>query len=185
MFTIRRIDHNHYPNGKKTFYHYTSEKYYEIQVETSETGWNFSLIEEVFEIPFEKNLEEEIFESYKEGSEVYVSEVNDEETGIIVIQHMEWNNTLLIHNLYVDKQFKRKGIGTALFGVAQKRARELGVRMITLETQTSNYPAIQFYLKNGFQLIGFNLNSYSNEDVKKKEVRIEMGYLIENRPWDE
>jgi ribosomal protein S18 acetylase RimI-like enzyme len=181
MVNIRRIDPKNYPFGKQVFYQYTSEKYYDVQVETCMNGWNFSLREQVFEIPFEKNLEEEIFDSHKEGSEVYVSEHNGEESGIIVMQHMEWNRTLLIHNLYVAQQFKRKGIGSALLAVAQKRAHELGVRMITLETQTSNYPAIQFYLKNGFQLIGLNVNSYSNEDLKKKEVRIEMGLLLENR----
>lgn len=181
MLTIRRIYQKNYPMGKQVFYQYTSEKYYEIQMETSNDGWNISLTEEVFAAPFKKNLKEEIFDSHKEGSEVYVSENNGEETGIIVIQHVKWNNTLLIHDLYVDIQFKRKGIGSTLFEIAQIRARELGVRMIVLETQSSNFPAIQFYLKNGFQLIGLNLNSYSNDDIKKKEIRIEMGYLIENR----
>lgn len=181
MLTIRRIYQKNYPKGKQVFYQYTSEKYYEIHMDTSSNGWNIALKEEVFEDPFKKSFKEEIFDSYKEGSEVYVSEVNGEETGIIVIQYMEWNNTLLIHDLYIDKQFKRKGIGSTLFEIAQKRARELGVRMIVLETQSSNFPAIQFYLKNGFQLIGLNLNSYSNEDIKKKEIRIEMGYLLEKR----
>lgn len=178
MVTIRRIDQKNYPMGKQVSYHYSSEKFYKVQMDARSNGWNISLTEDVFEVPFEKNLEEEIFDSHKEGSEVYVSEHDGEETGIIVIQHMEWNNTLLIHDLYIDKRFKRKGIGSALITVAQKRAREMGVRMIVLETQTSNYPAIQFYLKEGFQMIGFNLNSYSNEDVKNNEVRLEMGYII-------
>lgn len=157
MLTIRQVYQNDYPMGKQVFYNYTSEKYYEIHMETHNNGWSFSLMEEKFEIPFEKNLEEDIFDAHKIGSEVYVSEINGEECGIMVIQHMEWNNTLLIHDLYIDAQFKRKGIGSTLIEIAKKRARELEVRMITLETQTSNYPAIKFYLKNGFHLIGFNL----------------------------
>ncbi|MFY0742770.1 GNAT family N-acetyltransferase [Solibacillus silvestris] len=180
MLTVRQIHKKNYPMGKKVFYNYTSEKYYEIYMEATQNGWNFSLTKKQFEIPFEKNIEEEIFDPQKNGSEFYVSETNGEESGVLVIQHMEWNNTLLIHNLYVDNRFKRQGIGNALFELTKKRACELGVRMITLETQTSNYPAIQFYLKNNFQLIGFNLNSYSNEDIKKKEIRIEMGYFMEN-----
>ena len=62
----------------------------------------------------------------------------------MVVQKMEWNNTLLIHDLYVDSQFKNKGIGSKLIEVAKKRANELGVRSITLETQTSNYPPSNF-----------------------------------------
>lgn len=165
--------------GKQVFYQYTSEKYYEIHREIQSNGWTFSLTEERLSIPFEKNSEVEIFESYKEGSEVYLSEIHGEESGIMVIQQMEWNNTLLIHDLYVDRRFKRNGIGRSLIEIAKNRAIELGLRMITLETQTSNYPAIQFYLKNGFELIGFNLTSYSNKDIKKNEVRIEMGYIPE------
>ena len=181
MYTIRRLDPLDYPMGKQVVYQYTSEKYYEVETEKSMNGWSFSLEEQKFAQPFEKSLVEDIFESYLEGTEVYVSECKGEEAGVIVMQHLEWNNTLLIHHLYVEQQFKRKGIGSALLIFAQKRARELSVRMITLETQTSNYPAIQFYLKNGFQLIGLNVNSYSNEDMEKKEVLIEMGCKIENR----
>jgi len=179
MVTIRQIYQKDYANGKKVVYKYKSERYYETDIERKDNGWNLSLNERSFVDPFEKNYEEEIFEPYKEGSEVYLAELNDEEAGIMVIQKMEWNNTLLIHDLYVDDQFKKNGIGSILIEIAKKRATNLGVRAIYLETQTSNYPAIQFYLKNDFELIGCNSISYSNEDVKKKEVRIEMGFLLE------
>lgn len=180
MYSIRRLNPKDYPNGKQIVYQYTSEKYYEVKLATTENGWSFSLSEQEFELPFEKNLEEDIFDCYKEKSEVYVVEMNGEEAGIVVIQHMDWNHTYLIHHLYVKPRFKRKGVGSALLEFAQERAREFGARMITLETQTSNYPAIQFYLKNGYQLIGLNVNAYSNNDLQKKEVQIEMGLRIEN-----
>ncbi|MGV2939345.1 GNAT family N-acetyltransferase [Mesobacillus sp. LC4] len=180
MVTIRQIYQKDYFAGKKVFYEYTSEKYYDIHIEQKDNGWNFSLAEERFAVPFEKKLEEEIFEPYKEGSEVYFADYKEEEAAVMVIQHMEWNNTLFIHDLYVYKRFKKIGIGRSLIEVAKKRATELGVRAINLETQTSNYPAIQFYIKNGFDLIGLNSIFYSNEDIEKKEVRIEMGYKLEN-----
>lgn len=179
MLTIRQIDRKHYPTGKQVFYRYTSEKYYDIEIEKHQQGWNFSLTEKDFDRPFEKNLEEELFDAHNKEADVFVCEINGQECGVIALQKMEWNNTLLIHNLYVELQFKRQGIGTALFAFAKKHAHEMGVRMITLETQTCNYPAIQFYLKNGFQLVGLNLASYSNEDRKNKEVRIEMGYFMD------
>ncbi|MFC4355632.1 GNAT family N-acetyltransferase [Chryseomicrobium palamuruense] len=137
-----------------------------------------SLTEAVREEPFVKHLVEEIFESYKEGSEVYVAEIDGKEAAILTIQYMEWNKTLLIHDLYVDAAYSKQGLGSRLIERAKERAHELGARALTLETQTSNYPAIQFYLKNGFELIGFNTMSYTNTDVQNKEVRIEMGFLI-------
>lgn len=180
MVTIRQIYQKDYLNGKKVIYKYKSERYYETHIERKDNGWNLSLTERIFVDPFEKKYEEEIFEPYKEASEVYLAELNDEEAGIMVIQKMEWNNTLLIHDLYVDDQLKKNGIGSILIEIAKKRATRLGVRAICLETQTSNYPAIQFYLKNGFDFIGCNSISYSNKDVKKNEVRIELGFLLGN-----
>ena len=60
MVTIRRIDPKNYPMGKQVSYHYTSEKYYKVQMDSNSNGWNISLTEAVFEMPFEKNIEEEI-----------------------------------------------------------------------------------------------------------------------------
>lgn len=50
-----------------------------------------------------------------------------------------------------------------------------GARMTVLETQTCNENAIAFYRRSGFEIIGFDLYSYSNEDPKRHEVRIELG----------
>ena len=38
--------------------------------------------------------------------------------------------------------------------------------------------AIAFYLSQGFSLMGFNACEYSNQDIEKHEVRIEMGCLL-------
>ena len=50
--------------------------------------------------------------------------------------------------------------------------------MVVLETQSCNENAICFYQKIGFDIIGFDLYSYSNEDPKKHEIRIEMGMKL-------
>lgn len=180
MLTIQRIYKENFPAGKKVIYRYTSEKYYKVLSEKIDNGWNFTLKEESFDIPFVKRLEEEVFEQYKEGSEAYMAELDGKEAAIMVLQEMDWNHTLLIHDLHVRPQFQKHGIGRRLIETAKQRAVELGVRAIVLETQTSNYPAIQFYLKNGFEIVGFNTISYSNDDVNKNEVRLEMAYILSN-----
>lgn len=53
-------------------------------------------------------------------------------------------------------------------------AEAMGARMIVLEIQSCNESAIAFYRKNGFSII-FDLYSYSNKDLERHEVRIEMG----------
>lgn len=48
---------------------------------------------------------------------------------------------------------------------AIERAECHHVRGIILEAQSCNIQAIDFYLKFGFQLVGFDLFVYSNQDV--------------------
>lgn len=50
--------------------------------------------------------------------------------------------------------------------------------MLVLETQTCLAATIDFYLKFGFELIGFDTVAYSNEDVERKEVRLELGLKL-------
>lgn len=178
MLTIRPFDTSQFSNGKKVLYSYETSTYYQIKNVQTENGWVFTLQEQSFPQPFVKQLEEELFDEYKDGSDYYVADWNGEEAAVLVVQHIEWNNTLLIHDLYVYEPFKRLGIGSKLITFAKERAHELDVRAVTLETQTSNYPAVQFYLKHGFQLVGFNTISYSNKDVEKGEVRLEMAYIM-------
>ncbi len=78
----------------------------------------------------------------------------------------------------MKEAFRRKDIGTALMKHAIAIAKQKGARMLVLETQSCNVPAIEFYLRQGFDLIGFDLAAYSNEDIKRKEVRLEFGLTL-------
>jgi ribosomal protein S18 acetylase RimI-like enzyme len=57
-------------------------------------------------------------------------------------------------------------------------AKQKGARMLVLETQTNNVTAIDFYLRFGFDLIGLDTAAYSDDDVGKREVRLEMGMRL-------
>lgn len=45
--------------------------------------------------------------------------------------------------------------------------------------------AIGFYLHEGFELIGFDTCCYTNNDMKRREVRINLGYFFhkEEQRW--
>ncbi|MFE3573888.1 GNAT family N-acetyltransferase [Lysinibacillus sp. NPDC059133] len=124
-------------------------------------------------------MEGEIFEDHREDIECYIAEFNGEEAGIVSFSHEKWHNVLRINDIHIDQSRQHKGIGSKLMALVKKRAAEIGVRAIVLETQTSNLPAIQFYRKHGFHLIGCDLISYSNKDIEKREVRVEMGLVLE------
>ncbi|MFX0063294.1 MAG: GNAT family N-acetyltransferase [Candidatus Hermodarchaeota archaeon] len=170
-----------FPNNKKVLFHYTSEYYYEINLvkKANNEGWIFDWTKKKFSTMFEKKTEGVLFEDYKVNAEYYIAiDERKEELGILVIAKQDWNNTLRIWDIYVMAKYQRKGIGTQLMNFAKERAKTWGCRALVVECQSSNYPAIQFYLKNGLDLTGFDLLSYSNEDVKKCEVRLEMTIII-------
>ncbi|WP_112109506.1 hypothetical protein [Mesotoga sp. Brook.08.YT.4.2.5.1] len=52
------------------------------------------------------------------------------------------------------------------------------MRRLVLETQSSNFPAISFYLKYGFELTGFDTACYTNRDIDNHEFRMEFHYLL-------
>jgi ribosomal protein S18 acetylase RimI-like enzyme len=178
MLKIKRIVKEDYPNGKKIIYEYTSDKYYDVLYKEGENGWTIDLTIKYFDQPFHKYLEGNIFEDYLEDIECYIAELNGEEVGVVSFSHEKWNNVLRIIDIHIHQSEQNKGIGSKLMALVIERAAQIGVRAIVLETQTSNYPAIQFYKKHGFNFMGCNLLSYSNNDVEKKEVRIEMGIVF-------
>ena len=51
-------------------------------------------------------------------------------------------------------------------------------RAVILETQSCNTNAIGFYLHEGFELIGFDTCCYTNNDIARREVRLDLGYFL-------
>jgi ribosomal protein S18 acetylase RimI-like enzyme len=126
----------------------------------------------------EKTFEDRLFEDHVEEPRVFAALVNNKQVGWIELGFHNWNNRMRVWEFLVEEEFRRRGIGTLLMKHAVKIAKEKGARMLVLETQTCNVPAISFYLKFGFELIGFDATAYSNEDIEKKEVRLELGLRL-------
>ena len=56
------------------------------------------------------------------------------------------------------------------------------IRVLMLETQSSNVNAVDFYLHEGFSLIGLDSCCYTNSDIERREVRFNMGWFPPQRP---
>ncbi len=123
----------------------------------------------------EKGFTSHLFEDHIDNSQVFAVFERKKMVGVIEGSLESWNNRYRIWNLLVEKKYRRQGIGQALFRHIETIAKKLGARAIILEVQSCNDPGIEFYSKQGLHFIGLNTMEYSNEDIQKKEVRLEMG----------
>ena len=158
-------------------FEYTSQGTYDLNIKKNEKGWNAEFIL-VKDRPMKKRLKEALITPYKGESILHGAFIENEEVGIIQFEYQEYNKSVRVWDLYVWSGNKRNGIGTSLMDICKKYAKEKKARRIILETQSSNLKAIAFYQKNEFELIGFDATSYTNKDVEKGEVRLELAYHL-------
>ncbi len=110
----------------------------------------------------------------------YVALANGQVAGTILLSMEDWRSVARIEDLIVGRQFRRYGIGSLLLNCACDWARNHGCWAILLETQNVNYPAIQFYLRNGLEVWSINQHFYPPGSVEH-EVAIFLGKRVSNR----
>ena len=79
-----------------------------------------------------------------------------------------------IYNIAVESAHARSGIGYELMRAAVHESGTRNARKVILEVRKSNNPAINFYIKFNFKIIGDRKNYYSNpiEDAYIMELAI-------------
>lgn len=158
--------------GKKFTARYRTRGYYDLRA--CEDG--FRMTYKAFDAPVEKSFDDEFFGEWLEDPVAFGAFEDGRLIGFVEGAPESWNNRFRISNICVFEDDARgRGLGTLLMNTITETAKAHGARMIVLETQTCNENAIAFYKRNGFELIGFDLYSYSNDDPERCEVRIEMG----------
>ncbi len=104
----------------------------------------------------------------------YVALADEQVAGVVLLNVEEWRSVTRIEDIIVGRQFRRYGIGSLLLKRASDWARNRGCWAIVLETQNVNYPAIQFYLRNGLEVWSINQHFYP-PGLIEHEVAIFMG----------
>ena len=104
----------------------------------------------------------------------YVALADGKIAGVVLLNLEAWRSVVRIEDIIVGRQFRRYGIGSLLLNCASDWARNRGCWAIVLETQNVNYPAIQFYLRNGWEVWSVYQHFYPPGSVEH-EVAIFMG----------
>lgn len=173
---IKELQEKDYPNGKQVTYEYTTRYCYTVKKTKNGENMCFELQKIKLNKTFHKQLTGNLFEY--DDCNYYALIENGLEMGVLALSFQEWNNSIVVEEIHINRNSQRQGLGKVFMDYIKEQAISYNARIIMLETQTMNYPAIQFYKKNGFEIIGFNLQSYSNCDLENNEVRLEMGYKI-------
>lgn len=103
---------------------------------------------------------------------------NDKLIGYLIAENRKWNNSIWIEMIRVAKDYKGNGIGTSMLSTLELLSQECKNRIIEIETQNINIPAINFYKKNGYEFAGLNLTLYDPEECYD-EIAVFMSKRIE------
>lgn len=164
--------------GKQYLFRYESEFYFEITIHDRKDDFGIQFTKKAFGSAVGKQFESTLLEDWLENPMLFGAFYNGGMAGFIELSHEQWNNRLRISNILVEETYRNKGIGKQLMAKAELVAKQRQARALILETQSCNYPAISFYKANGYSIVGFDLCAYTNNDIEKCEVRIEMAKYI-------
>ena len=161
---------------------YTTDTYYDVSVENKGEGFLVELKRKAFDTPVTHGPEEydfpdRLYEDHWEKAQAFGVVKEGRLLAAIETCPEEWSNRLRVTELWVDESLRGTGLGKALMNLAKEQAVRENRRAVILETQSCNVNAIGFYLHQGFGLIGFDTCCYSNQDLERGEVRIELGWF--------
>lgn len=156
---------------------YTTTYYYDIEINPNEI-FSITLVKKSFGKEVQKGFTGKLYEDWLENPSAFSLTDDGQILGYLEVDRESWNNRLRITEILILDEFRGKGFGTVVINKAKEIAKEEGFREVILETQSCNSKAIDFYIKNGFRVNGIDLSCYTNNDVEKKEVRLEMAYMI-------
>lgn len=122
----------------------------------------------------EDNVKKQIFpdENYDYNSmkEEYIfvgAYYRNEIIGLAIYKH-SWNKYLYLYDLKVKKFFRDKSIGKSLIDQGKKIAIKNKYRGIYTQAQDNNLNACLFYLKNKFEIGGFDNKIYNGTQQEGK-----------------
>lgn len=144
---------------------YETNKIFAISTIEIENSFEFNLREknQYYKKVWETNDEDidDLNEIIQQGNSFGIFK-DGELIGWAICDFREWNNSLFIENILISEKFRGQNIGKLFIKNINRKARELQCRLVELETQNTNYPAIKFYQNAGFAITGINTKLYKD-----------------------
>lgn len=161
---------------------YRSEEYYDVELsEDSLHNVNLKLTRKKPTNPIVHTSEEydfpdKLYQDHFPDAKVYGVLENEKLIVVIEVNEEKWSNRLRVIEVYVDKDYRRRGIATCLMNFAKDIAKAINNRAIILETQTCNVNSIDFYHSQGF-LFSFSFH-FIRFLIASLSIRLSYTYFI-------
>jgi ribosomal protein S18 acetylase RimI-like enzyme len=175
---IKYLDKEKYDYFPLNYSYFTSE-HYEVKVLDEKGEMSYVLTRKPYGKTLKKENVDTLYQDTFPNAEAYAATDDDgNECGYVEFDTEEWNNRLRMTQLLVKPEYRGCGVGKFLVDYVKNVAKERDYRIIVLETQNYNVPAIDFYRSQGFVFCGGNVYFYSNDDIDDDEVMLEMAFLM-------
>jgi len=104
------------------------------------------------------------WDGFAKGGELFAYGIMDGDTLAACIEFtVDERNRCHVIFMQTEAEYRRKGYGAALLKYAMLKAEEMWCEVFYLETNLDNGAAIDFYLKEGLELLGFDQTFYIRE----------------------
>ena len=142
---------------------YQTSEYYDMSVRKTDGGFSMTLEKRSIAPPIvhtsdEYDFPDSLYQSHWQEAEAYGIFDGEELIGAVEVCPEGWSNRLAVTELWVKDGHRKNGVGKALMNKVKELCISRGHRAVILETQSCNANAIGFYLHEGFELIGFELD---------------------------
>lgn len=131
----------------------------------SEGCWSYRT--ERFEKPSEMCFPDENYDAAEDGTFFLGAYEADKCVGLAVLRK-DMFRYLYLDDLKVCRENRRKGIGGQLVKACLNKAKELEYQGVAVTCQDNNLSAALFYLKQGFEIGGFDNRGYRGTSQAEK-----------------
>ncbi|QPC80698.1 GNAT family N-acetyltransferase [Phototrophicus methaneseepsis] len=169
-FVIREALELDIPNCLELDHRYETEHVWQMSIQPQSSGWTINFrTERLPRIVEAKHLttSDQLQYVLDEQDCFLVAALKEQPRliGYLAMHREHTHGNATIHHIVVDAPYRRQNVGKRLLTIAQRWALEHDIRHLFFETQTQNYPAIEFCQSFGFAFCGFNDQIYPNNDI--------------------
>jgi ribosomal protein S18 acetylase RimI-like enzyme len=170
---IEKINHQLSASLDRDENSFTCSEVFDISLANGEIGLSARAVE-----PFTKSYGAD--SECDDDAEAYGAFVDGALAGKINLMST-WNELASIEHIVVARNFRQRGIATALIDFAKSWAQDRQLKGVRLETQANNVPACKLYLRNGFEVGGFDRLAYRTQAEVANETALYLYWFPEQQ----